>query len=578
LEKLPEEPFSNYPRAMRGSLFISIDSPASDRPRSHTAAIAAAVVVATLVVLASRRGMTLAAPSFFVEFGSVIVPAFLADGWASALQPLQGYLTLLPRIVGGLTLILAPHHAALASTIITWLITAGILALVAAAPTLLRSGPWLAAAALFIPSGPEVFGTGVYLLWWAGLPLILLPLWDPQRRDIAPRALIAILFGLSTPFIVAVAPLMIVRAVLLRSRIETLIAGLTATCAALQTTIILSTGAGPFGFAATPPSFTDLPAILEKFIGLYAYGLEMRNASQQTYLVILGAILLLVAGAAMLRARDRWTFFVLIFLLGSGVALSLARHPVSIPDPLLAGPRYFFFPYVLLGWIFLEGAARERRWALRAAFALPLILAMVNAVQSGWSMEQADIPWTRHLASCPHFDVYGMPIQSDAGWTQGVHYADYTRPMCERLGARDQNVVEGALFPFAVRERDFAIDARQPVAILETDISGSTVVGRDSPPKGFRALSSYDGDQVTGHLTLELKRGAKLLFFGGGGVHQTYRVIAGEKVFEGPLPPCFLLSCTLEWTSDLLPERFTATFIDQGTAFGEWFAVGVPQP
>ncbi len=122
--------------------------------------------------------------------------------------------------------------------------------------------------------------------------------------------------------------------------------------------------------------------------------------------------------------------------------------------------------------------------------------------------------------------------------------------------------------------------------ITQTESSGLThlrpvaIVGAPPPdvpaaqaPPGFRMIG-LAGD-ATGEVSLTLSRGARLLFANAADSgSQSYAIIVNDVTFGGELPVC-PEQCSLDFSSELLPDRFTVTLTDRGAAPGDWFAVGL---
>lgn len=85
------------------------------------------------------------------------------------------------------------------------------------------------------------------------------------------------------------------------------------------------------------------------------------------------------------------------------------------------------------------------------------------------------------------------------------------------------------------------------------------------------------GGGDTGEVTLALQRRARILFVTDAAAdHLRYRITTRGQTFSGRLPLCPAF-CTLDFSSDLLPQQFSVTLIDAGKADADWFAVG-PSP
>lgn len=108
----------------------------SDRAQNPFVLAAAAFVFAFAIAFL-RRGDTLVHPQLWAEDGTFMVPHFLAEGWWP-LKGDEGYLTIVPHVIDNLALTIAPYDSLTVSTWLAWLFMAGVAALIAGAPTVLR--------------------------------------------------------------------------------------------------------------------------------------------------------------------------------------------------------------------------------------------------------------------------------------------------------------------------------------------------------------------------------------------------------------------------------------------------------
>jgi hypothetical protein len=112
-------------------------------------------------------------------------------------------------------------------------------------------------------------------------------------------------------------------------------------------------------------------------------------------------------------------------------------------------------------------------------------------------------------------------------------------------------------------------------AIVENDWSGMDYQRSRLP--GLSVIGSYrTSDADTGHLTLRLHPGDRVLFRSGPSVaHQTLRIDGAQA---GPFDSALPLApdgVVLAFTNPRLPPTFQATFEDAGTGPGEWSAVAL---
>jgi hypothetical protein len=80
------------------------------------------------------------------------------------------------------------------------------------------------------------------------------------------------------------------------------------------------------------------------------------------------------------------------------ILASIRRAPIEVLHPKEAGPRYFFYPFIILGWIFVQIAAVERR-ALSIAAVVVLSISGRNAVETA-QRRHTTIDWRADIATC----------------------------------------------------------------------------------------------------------------------------------------------------------------------------------
>lgn len=368
---------------------------------------AAAVFVLAFAISFLRRGSNLTRPQLWAEDGTLMVPHFMTQGWWP-LKGDEGYLEIVPHLISNLALTLTPHAYVPVSTWLTWIFMAAVAVFIALAPTLLKGRFFLALACFLVPTDPEVFGIPLYSFWWAGVLLLVLPFWQTQPTHGLLRAGTLLLAGLSSPLAVVTAPMMVIRAALLRHRTEIALAVLAVLCAGAQVYFVII---DPIIRVRPGLSLEKLGIVLAKFPGWFVWENVLMNVAPAH--MIAGAVVLALAAVAAWMLPNRWVGLGLLYLLAGAVAMSISRVDAAVLHPLHGGPRYFFYPYILLAWIFIQGAAAARIVSVRVVCAGVLAAALFNAGASGWSRDHQDIPLARHLASCLHFDAYAMPIHLD---------------------------------------------------------------------------------------------------------------------------------------------------------------------
>jgi hypothetical protein len=113
------------------------------------------------------------------------------------------------------------------------------------APTSLKGKSLCALAVLLNPNGAEVYVVPLYSFWFAGLLVALALLWDKDAQSVTQRFLrsaFILIGGLSSPLVVPLAPLFLLRAIRF-GRAELPFALQAGLVALVQTVATITTGA-----------------------------------------------------------------------------------------------------------------------------------------------------------------------------------------------------------------------------------------------------------------------------------------------------------------------------------------------
>lgn len=377
-------------------------------------------------ILFARRPDQFLHPYIWVEEGVYTLRFYAESGWNTLFEPLAGYLLTASKLIDltafQLSILWAPEIAAALAIAFTCAVVVAI----ALSPTYLRWPYACALAPLLVPSNPEVFGTGSYAFWWAGLLLLLTVLWTEEKQWL--RSIYLLLGGLSSPLIGAIVVLLGLRLVLERNRRE-LIATLIAAAASFAQVLGMLAQA-QIGVEAlnTWPDLASLPVLGQKFVGGFFHA-DTKLAA----LVIAAAVAVLAWW--MRRRLDR--YFVLLVLSFLAVALLVAfRMPADDLRglaPFGSGPRYFFYPFILLSWILIWLAAvspRPVQAVLAAGFALTLVLAGPRL-----SRRHDPLDWKHEVLACAQADRYELPIHY-LGSKDEMWHVKLTGAQCRLLLAR----------------------------------------------------------------------------------------------------------------------------------------------
>lgn len=384
-------------------------------PRGLFALKLGLLLIATILVLLYRRPDQFLIPAVWAEEGTICIPDYVARGWASLLHPIQGYYSLPIRLVHALAETLSFRWLPEVEYGLIVLCTCGVLVAVAVAPTALRWPFVCAATTLAIPSDSEVFGVALFAGFWCSLLLLLPLLWrDTDRRHDALRLGFVAFGGLSSPLVIGIAPLYALRALVKRTRIDGIAFCVCAAVAVLQ--FLALRRAGMIG--GNKRSF-DIGLAIQKFFGYFL--IQPATPVLVTAAFYLGAALIAFMVVAWLRNRRELglPFLLLGGALGVAMASSMARIPVEMIHPKLAGPRYFFTAFVVLSWLLVQIAA-SKEGRTRVVAIVVLAVAARNAVDVAQRRHES-IAWRAHVAQCLESSSHAFPIhiagQLTSTWT-----------------------------------------------------------------------------------------------------------------------------------------------------------------
>jgi hypothetical protein len=532
------------------------------------------LAAAFLLLLFSRRPEQLLSPQVWSEDGIHVLGDLLSRGWGSIADPLYDYLLLVPKLVSALSLWISFYHYPLVSTLLSWTVIVAVGVAIARSPTSLRAPAWCALAVFLVPSDPEVFGLPLYTFWWTTLLLLLAALWNDEGRGWGWRLAFIVLGGLSSPVIVLIPPALVARAFVARnSRHEWLAAAVAGLVAGVQVSIAFNYEHGP----RVPVQFASvlqhtLPVLVGKFLA----------GSWGAKLPLLWAGVVLLATAAVLhvrRGQDRQTFWTLAYLLAGTLAMVAARVDPVYLDTRSIGPRYFFLPFVLIGWILVQCVAAEPRSPRGILGGLLLLAATANAVPV-WSRSHVDVRWAEHVRSCARFPSYPIPILLDGTWYP-LRYLTLPGSTCATFMSRGlwpapRDVGSLPTLPYLQVEGGTPAGSNEP-GTLES----ATMRGADAPRSsipGYRVIGSYQGSEgATGEVRVRMTRNGRLRYRSGPGSGQVLTIVGHEREFSSWLPPApeWIF---LEFGHNDLPERFVVRIEDQGREPGQWSAVAIKEP
>ncbi|MGA9032915.1 MAG: hypothetical protein WB402_10395 [Sulfuricaulis sp.] len=538
-----------------------------------------------LSLLASRRWQQLISPQVWDEDGAPNpwlngglgsgsdLADYIHKGWSAFFEPVNGYLVTVPKIISAISLWVSFSNYPIVSTIFTWLFIALVGLAITLAPTHIRAKFLCTLAVFMIPSDPEVYGIPLYTFWWSSLFLFLVALWDEKRPSLKWRLGLLLVGGLSSPVIVLILPVLYFRAYWYRSlRSEQLVAFIATLAAAVQISFIVKGSAGHF-----PPLDSVLMNVIPTFYGRFLIGNWVDN---KVWLWLVGMGLTGIIAAWLLRDRRNVSAWILLYLLAGTVVLTVVRVDPAGIHPRLAGPRYFFLPFVLTFWILIQYFhAAHSKW-LRSFIGIVTVTAVINAAPV-WSRQHDDLRWTDHVRSCRLFPSYTIPVQFD-GNRSSAWSLKLSGNSCAELLERDflistKEIDERSTFAYTVLKanvRDKGDKGREAAKLISSTMTGTDF--QKSNLKGYRVIGSFNSsDADTGEVLLKLHRGDHVLYRSGPGRGgHSMSIVGHEPAFIAQLPIANDWE-TLEFSNTKLPAEFVLKIKDEGREFGEWSAIAI---
>jgi hypothetical protein len=527
-------------------------------------------------LLLLRSSARLFHPQVWDEDGTRNIFDFVHHGLGSLFSSVNGYLLLIPKCITLVSLSVSFSYYPLISTVVAWGIILAALVVVASPRTQLRGGLLLGALALIVPTDIEVFGLPSYTFWWATLAVFAVILWEKNSTDLKWRLPVVVLTGLSSPVIIGVAPFFLLRSVLYRKVWQEWIISSSAVVCALVQFLVWKSWAAQH---APPVKLTaaKVAQIIPKFFGRYLVGNLLHSSAS---LWVAGVIVLAFLTFLFVRYRQSTAYWLTAGLLIASIAMVAGRVDISIIHPVLAGQRYFFFPFVLVSWCLLQATAGDKSWYWRLISSLLIALSVLNAVPVITRVRHDDLHWREHVLSCPFFARYLTPIEyngrADMAWE-----LDLTGAECRSLLRHDLLIAwrrRPLTFPYAVLPYVPAADSASFAtrgSVIRNEWADSA--RPQDRLAGMDTLTSFRSAPPGAQLTLRLRRGQAVLYRSGPlTTHLKVLINGGTSPFLQLLPPLPAWS-VLSFSNSMLPEQFTVTFI-AGRSPADWVAIGLARP
>jgi hypothetical protein len=365
-----------------------------------------------LAVWFLRRPDQLLHPYVWVEEYQIL-NRFQTQGLLHAIfAPVQGYFVWPTSFTVGFAADISFLHLPLIDYWVStaWFVATLCLILVPASRIRLRWRIGFVVLLVLVPTNPEVFGIAEYAFWWTTLWPLISILWSKDYWWLRIPALL--IGGMSSLAGAAVVVPYVFLFVVSRQRRYAVGTALLSVTLVVQAITYLTSARS----AKTP--LHPRSVALQELRNFSDYAFTWLKPTDSDFLAFAGACMILAILAIVLYAVLQGTSAHTNTLIALGLGLIVMGVLSSIPAPLLAdpinaGPRYYFLPYVVLGWVLLIIAVTsELQWGRIAA--VVVILMSLFALSQNFSRHDDRVSWSQQLAQCQHTTkAFSVPVQYD---------------------------------------------------------------------------------------------------------------------------------------------------------------------
>jgi hypothetical protein len=374
-------------------------------------------LLACAAILFARKPDMFLNPQFWAEDGWFYWWGRLY-GLGTLTTPYAGYLHTVPRLVAKLATLFDPLWA---PAVFVW--SALAFTLYVAARTQSARCPLprhiaCALAVVLVPDAFEILLNLVNLQWVlaGGLLLLLISADAHNSRQHLHDAIAAVLFGLTGPFSIMLAPLFAWRAWMRRTAPSVMLAAIVIACGTVQLTEVLrDTTVNPSGTVA-PDAILAVPGMritASLLAGTFVPLDYPRLIENALGLLALAAVALLAFRGESLRAERRWLAAAFALLLAG----SLYRVRFALPDLCHSGfgSRYFFPLQLIVLWLVLTATIDARRWVARSAWLVAVWALAINLPRLR-EHPLADFHWADYAAKIRAGEAVEAPINPGPPW------------------------------------------------------------------------------------------------------------------------------------------------------------------
>lgn len=381
-------------------------------------------LIFVVFIIFLRRPDQFLSPFLWQEDSFFILKDYIDAGFSSLLYPVQGYLILSSKVINLISYKISFYYYPELSVVLSISIMLLVFLAIWFSPTVLNY-KWLCAMLIFFqPFNPETFSVALYSFWWVGILLILALLWENNEKLYGLKNFYIIISGLSSPLVVGFVPIFILRFFFFRGRKETLSLCLVLFLSLIQLYLIVTTSESGVNGGNLKEILSSADTILTKFFGLY---LTNSNYAFLASLVLFFYFLVF----AFLYRRDKY-LYIYALVLACVIFMSVFRVPFEIIDPVTSGPRYFFYPFILITWSLLYSCGKSN-YILKCIGLTLVFFSVLNLLTNGsFTRRHEAVNWKDKVEECMQFDQFFLPFHK-SGQLNELGYLELSNNECKLM-------------------------------------------------------------------------------------------------------------------------------------------------
>ena len=395
------------------------------------------LITVCTVIWVWRRPEQLVRPYVWDE-ESYVLRYYVHGDWFGVLKPLEGYLTLPTNVLVALAASISFVHLPILMYVFASLMFVATVLIIVVPDS--RWGDWntraaLAVGAALVPTNPEVSRVLLYCFWWSTLwPIAVLgwnrSLWLFRAPLLAIAALsspaggaLSVLFGLSY----------------LRGRqSRDFVSGAILLIGFIPQTILTITSSR--SAMVWQVSGTALFRQVLRTAGYFEGAWLSMHYSAPLLLDVGGLVFLLylMVASAVVSIRARSSEGLLLTVVAAMLTLLSAIPAPLISNPVSAGPRYYFLPFIVYAWTLIYVWRTSDLRSLRAACGALLLLSSLNlfvTFSRSSDTRTARLSWPNELQKCAQSvdPIFHVPIYFAGSSTTFWSPLDLTPAQCRRF-------------------------------------------------------------------------------------------------------------------------------------------------